>query len=342
MRHHLRRAASASRSSAWRVLALVALSLATPAAARLLAQPASSDGRVKAEFGRLQDAIVLPDGRGVFLDHLDRRLTLVGTDGTVLSQAGRLGSGPGEFREPQAVILLAANLLGVVDPANSRLVQFRVESRGLTYVDEMRLSSLADGGCVLGDEIIVPEASERTKTRLTAYSASGGETRRFAPILPALSPGITNRLAYSVVGCDDARGRLYVAQQDGPAVEAYDAAGKLLWTARLTGFSSMIMEALEGTTTRYTVPPDGAHRIVSIMPLGGDSLLISAERHYRRNDSRRDGAVGTIFRLRASDGLFLGSEQVNSVLRDVGAGYAVWTREDPVPEGRILRLGVWP
>lgn len=78
-------------------------------------------------FGRLTGAAV--DGRGnVYL--LDEQLESVcafSPSGEFLGSLGRSGEGPGEFRQPTAILMLQSGLIGVASPYPPKIVRYEVD-----------------------------------------------------------------------------------------------------------------------------------------------------------------------------------------------------------------------
>jgi hypothetical protein len=84
------------------------------------------------------------------LDRTNARVTAFrGADGTVAWTTGRRGAGPGEFDQPQGIVVGASGDILVLDPANLRIA---VLDRGGARVRETRLDDpLAYHACELGD-----------------------------------------------------------------------------------------------------------------------------------------------------------------------------------------------
>src|SRR5512135_583278 len=91
------------------------------------------EGDPRQEFGEISSVAILPDGRVVVLDRRIPSLRLFAPDGTPLFVAGRVGSGPGEFRLPSQVRLLPSGELAVLDVGLARLSFFRLVRDSLRF-----------------------------------------------------------------------------------------------------------------------------------------------------------------------------------------------------------------
>lgn len=82
------------------------------------------------------------DSRGrVYLgDWMQKRVTVLGPDGSVVRSFGRMGSGPGEFRSIRGVQVLPGDSLLVYDPGLSRVTVFAPDSTRPAYVVNLAAS----------------------------------------------------------------------------------------------------------------------------------------------------------------------------------------------------------
>ncbi len=75
------------------------------------------------EFAVIQTVRELPDGRVLVADPLGQRLVVADMDAGTLAPLGRVGDGPGEYRQPDAVWPLPGDRSLLVDLGNGRLTE---------------------------------------------------------------------------------------------------------------------------------------------------------------------------------------------------------------------------
>jgi hypothetical protein len=79
------------------------------------------DGAEEEMFGEVRAIAVSPDGEVFVLDRHVPTVRRFGPDGAYRGSIGRDGSGPGEFKRPEAMALLPDGRLLVRDPGNARI-----------------------------------------------------------------------------------------------------------------------------------------------------------------------------------------------------------------------------
>lgn len=148
---------------------LFALSLAggTPARAETIANPATPangamvlplaelwrlGGESDADeefFGVISDIAVAANGDVHLLDAQLHEVRVFDAEGGYLRTFGREGEGPGEFRRPRNLVLLADGTVGVVQPRPAAVVRFTPEGEP---AGQLSMPSPEDGGFMFVDE----------------------------------------------------------------------------------------------------------------------------------------------------------------------------------------------
>jgi hypothetical protein len=100
----------------------------------------------------------LPDGRVIVVDRLERSITLLRADGTVVGQLGRTGSGPGEYLMPGTALAVEGDTLLVLDTGNGR---FLVIGPDATLDDVRNLHGKPVGGPPPSTTLPPARASDR-------------------------------------------------------------------------------------------------------------------------------------------------------------------------------------
>jgi len=120
------------------------------------------------------------------------RIIKFSKDGKFIKSWGRLGSGPGEFKNPHSLAFDSAGRLFVADRGNNRIQIFDQEG---TYLTEWRQFSRPSGIYIRGDVIYVSDSESRVtnhpggwKRGVRVGSAKTGEVKYFVPWLPEPYP----------------------------------------------------------------------------------------------------------------------------------------------------------
>ncbi len=104
------------------ILFLISGLVGFPGASFAQIQLGEPTGALADDFGAIQTVRELPDGRVLVADPLGKALYLVDMDGGSRIVIGRLGEGPEEYRQPDAVWALPGDSTLLVDLGNGRLV----------------------------------------------------------------------------------------------------------------------------------------------------------------------------------------------------------------------------
>jgi len=110
--------------------------------------PADASGQVVARlelevrspegFGFVSTVRPMPDGRVLVADPLGQALVVVSLDAHAVDTVGSVGSGPGEYRIPDAVFALPGDSTLLVDLGNGRLTVIAGEGRFARYLPIMQ------------------------------------------------------------------------------------------------------------------------------------------------------------------------------------------------------------
>jgi hypothetical protein len=90
-----------------------------------------AEGDAGYEFHRVLDGRLLSDGRIAVLDWGSRQVRLFAPDGRLTGVQGRDGGGPGEYRSPQMLWVLAGDSVAVYDPRQDRVTVLATDGSGI-------------------------------------------------------------------------------------------------------------------------------------------------------------------------------------------------------------------
>ncbi len=192
------------------------------------------DGEPSQVFGDIAGVITLRDRRILLLDGKAGLLSLFSPEGALLDAEGRIGDGPGEFRNPKLVAVRRDSVL-VLDTMLRRISVFALGSGGLTFARTFGIAGWPADACLMGERLFLLAYSDGTI--LHEYSLDGTLLRSFGgPVgldLPITRGGtIRGRLV-----CDGDQGMMYVLSRQFGTVAAYSALdGTNRWSVVPTGF----------------------------------------------------------------------------------------------------------
>ena len=286
---------------------------------------------VGAEFGEILDVAILPR-QFVVLDKNVPHLRLISRDGRLLQTIGRSGSGPGEFVAPFSVTYApTTGTLYVVDPANSRVVEYTVgDTLRLTRNLSTSIVNLRDV-CVLGtrmfgisqnpthllDELVVADG------RLESIRTLGRPQTKH-PL--GTHPMVIGRASGGSIECDEISGSVWVASRwlgELHRVSLEDGSQTLV---SITGFHPIRLTAGSGSSLTFSTPPEGFYEEVASVLVNGPSLRVNL---VRRN---RDGETSG-FQFTDANARGLQTPLVPASWQHVGVSEsnAVCVRNDPYP-----------
>lgn len=219
------------------------------------------------------------------LDGAKPGLIAVDTNLRFLKSFGRVGSGPGEFREPIAVAPLQGGGVAVLDRALRRISTFRWAGHDILKFDRaLALVTPAESMCLLPDGKFLIYGHEGGK-RLHVYSATGRLLRSFGDSDARMSPMANTMLSQGRIACDPARGAVIVTSKFLPRVEAFNIqSGIRIWSDTLIPFRQLVIKD-DGKRVSIASGRAGASLIARVVAWGGYDLI------QTRYDSRVDRAT---------------------------------------------------
>lgn len=195
-------------------------------------------GDAAAEMGGVQDLAVDENGRMFLLDAKLGRLRLVDRQGRLVAVAGRPGSGPGEFRNPNAIAYDArTRRLFVADQGLGRVSIFTVVADSMSYQGAFPITQFAVDMCVLDGLLILYSPSGQDVPVIVVLTPEGKEVRRFGQGFGAEGgPMLRMAMRGGSVACLPAARMVLLSAQLDPTVSAFNLEGESLWSVRLSGF----------------------------------------------------------------------------------------------------------
>jgi hypothetical protein len=318
-----------------RLITLVAFLHIAAVACAAQAAPAWTIGgedAVGTELGARLRAFQLPNHL-LIIERDAPFLKLVTADGRIRQQLGRLGGGPGEFRQPSAAYFDSTRReLLVVDGAAVRVSVYSVG-------DSLRfLRSLAapeprlEGICILRGRLF--GLVRNAPMMLREFTVEGdrlvvkrafAEPKSLHPL--AAIPALRNEASGSLI-CDERRGELIVVSRTLGEVHRIDTEGRRHTIAALPGFATISLVVRDGmfaAEIRHGDTLDGVSNVVSLT----DEVAVVVSRETQTPQGRR--LVG--YRTYAIDAQPASSPPMLRAWAQVGAfgSQVVCLRDEPVP-----------
>ena len=275
------------------------------------------DGNPKEQFGELSAVAAQRGGRVAILDAKTGLLRVFDSLGTIVGEHGRLGSGPGEFRFPRAMVGIGWDTVAVLDHGLSRVSFFNTTVPARGYARSFKLDVPAWDFCGLGKWVFVSGYRARDSSVVRKLDLRGAELGAFGtPFTEIKNPIASGMVAVqTAIGCHPRTNLILVAHALYPVVRAYDAAtGALKWTSTLSDFERTIIEVVEGGV-RFSGPKSGVTDMVEkLLPLDSTLVLVQLVRYPDTRDALLH-AKYEIRLLRADTGKEVGRQRGLHVLR---------------------------
>jgi hypothetical protein len=260
-------------------------------------------------------------------------LKLVTADGRVRQQIGRLGGGPGEFRQPSSVYFDSTRReLFVADGAAVRVSVYALGD-SLRFLRSLTAPEPSlEGLCRIRGRWF--GLVRNSATMLREFDVEGDRfvvRRAFAEpkSLHPLSavPAVRNEASGSLI-CDERRGELVVVSRTLGEVHRIDLEGQRHRIQALPGFAAMRWVVIDGMPSIELRGNDTYDHVLNVVPLAGD-FLVAVARTTRapegvRIDGYRSYALGALAATTPPE------LEAWSKLAEFGAG-VVCLREEPVP-----------
>lgn len=204
------------------------------------------DGAEDLVFGKIWDVALTSEGGLVVIDRHYLNLRWFGPDGAFLGKAGRTGSGPGEFREPFDVDVVAEDRVGVIDRSLLRISQFQLQNSEIRLVNEIPVNLRGDQFCATDSGFVVLSIDESRNASLFRLNPSGEVVSHFGELLHEVDPEVELRghssrwtLNTGKLTCNPSDLTSYQLHYNLPYLRAFDRTGKEIWRTRMADASAM-------------------------------------------------------------------------------------------------------
>lgn len=248
------------------------------------------EGREAEVFGSITDVAMTPNGLIYVLDRMSRNIRIFTGGLRHLQTVGREGPGPGEFRDPRAIVILRTEELWAFD-YDGRVNVYSLDPAGLL---EFRRTFVLSGynvqdACAIGSNVYVLGFSVHPNDPFVVrkLSDTGVEVASFGQFYDSGNPLLDRTLGTGALACVESDGVVVVASAPQLAeIRGYNTDGSTRWIADLMGLNAPTLTTFNGLR-RVRIPEDGRYSVVeAITPFPGGMLVVSIGWRRRRGDAR--------------------------------------------------------
>jgi hypothetical protein len=298
------------------------------------------DGELHEMFGFVSDLAVPGDGTVLILDQMNSEVRVFDYDGILLATFGRLGGGPGEFREEPYQISIA-------DQGKSVFV-LEQYGRTASVFDRLDLSTfvpiansfpgvLSFSGCAMNGHYWVYGSDPSKEGVLHKFGYDGQHAATFAERYKAVNERASSRLSfYGAVACSEAHGVVALNRVWAPVITGYRDNGEIAWHVKFAEIDiNYVPEYKDGKLGLSDPYELGQRRLDHLFtdPVGNfyvQYTIIAGHGLDRRSDR------GPLFKVDAATGLgtYLGTAPK---LSGFDAGYGFSAINNPFPHVVIYK-----
>lgn len=256
-------------------------------------------------IGSASESVITRNGHVVVLDGSEGRLLAFDTAGTLLARSGGRGDGPGEFRMPVGIALIAADSVIVADLSHRRLSVFTPVAAGLRFTRAVTLEFAPGDLCALGPDVYVLGMKEQQYLHRLPNASSG--VRSLSPVAREVvaeeSDPARSARRFELGGgdllCDDEAGLVvHVPELHGVAY-GIKPSGELMWMTPIDSFVPPVRTPRPGGI-RYDLDPVRAiaNRVATATLLGDGTLQVIVQTSYPRESGRERTTEAVVMRVR--------------------------------------------
>jgi hypothetical protein len=216
-------------------------------------------------FADITDAEIADSGELLVLDAKFSEVRLYSADGKLVTKAGKLGAGPGEFRAARSVAFDSAGRIYVGDTDHSIDRFRRAANNVLTYDTSFTVGVDARDLCRIGDRLYVHGSSMKMDGLIQVFGEDGRRVGVFGKLYKSGSPGIDFQANEGRIACSAELGLLAYARTSLVGeVRVYSSDGRPLWRTEIAGYQPITVTSHSNGGLSVRMPEKGFHRLESL------------------------------------------------------------------------------
>ncbi len=309
-------------------------------------------------FGFELDVALNHSGQLVVLDRRNYAVKIFNLTGEHVATFGRAGSGPGEFRDPNAVEVLSDGQIVVLDRGN-RINLYAPHDSGYAYATTHIVKDVVpERACSLGDRIFSSGWRRLDNTMIHEIPVTPDHSaQHFGRGYKSGEWLVQDQLSDGPIACLEDPARVVLAFDNFPVLRAHDAnTGALLWESLLDDYSQRpIVQELSPTGgPRVSFPKGEGARdaVAALLAVNDDHLLLQTARGETPSDPSEQPEIQIrSYLVHAPSGQGALISDTLPMLASITNEYyvAIWVFPFPrlevvggLPEGRLVDLaGHW-
>ena len=307
----------------------------------------SLEGTAGDAFGLIADVEEGTDGSVYVLDSRLQQLKRFSAEGTLLSETGRGGRGPGEYYAPMRLQITKTGEVLLLDAGNLRL---NVYDPDLNLLEDIRLPSHFMDFCFLDERIFLHglfndfliHEFDKEKRSVRSFARAPAPPDDLPPSLRAI---VQQTISRGRILCDPDGGAVILVAESTPRIAVYHASGQLLWEAEIPEYRQVrfVAGSLGGRQgIQFALDPEtnSQHILGSVGLAPGKRLLVQLGVVDLQSHEIDDGAIHSWF-LDLTSRKFLPRVEDLPRLFEAGRDRAYFVANIPYPllvrvEGTVL------
>lgn len=276
-------------------------------------------------IGMIDDVAITTSGKMYILDSRQFTVHKFNSSGDYVEAIGRNGHGPGEFTNPQKILIHADSLLIVSDATKVELFNISSEPE---YVKTVHLNNGVNSICTIGDTLFTfsnmflhhqMNNDEENIQLVHAYSLNSFQhTHSFGKPYLSQHPDIVQRLSAGFIVCNEESETVSFLFQFIPVLHAYSATtGEREWSI---GFDDVylpnISTTLDEGRVRFNYSRNERMNDVFFEPitLEGSNIMVQLRRSFQ-DESRDDYYASYIIDSKNGTGSIVSKEIPHVITR---------------------------
>jgi hypothetical protein len=192
------------------------------------------------------------------LDAKFSEVRLYSPDGNLVTKAGKLGAGPGEFRAARSVAFDSAGGIYVGDTDHSIDRFRRAANNVLTYDTSFTVGVDARDLCGIGDRLYVHGSAMKMDGLIQVFGEDGRRLGVFGRLYKSGSPGIDFQANEGRIACSAELGLLaYAPTSLVGEVRVYSSDGRPLWRTEIAGYQPITVTSHSNGDSALECPKRG-------------------------------------------------------------------------------------
>jgi hypothetical protein len=296
------------------------------------------DGSDHLIFNRIDGVAVTRAGNIVVMDAKANELRVFDRTGKFVERIGRAGDGPGEFRNPAAIVVTPRDELLVVD-LRRRLSTFVKGPQGYRIANTVTLPFGVQSMCYLRNELVAASRSEKDSAVVAVLDSTGAVKRRFGRLYQSPNSYVNVTINSGRVACDETSGLVFFTPKNLIGdIRAYRLDGTPVWRTTVSDLSAnVLLEQSDGGIAVESRPNSaGVHNLSGFVMVPGVGLVTQYDFLSNAQLRERDVAgVRFTVVLNPNTGQAVLSDQPVPVIGAVGPRMALLTFDAPFPRVEI-------